>query len=262
MKYTKNNLSIYLLKTAVILPHNDDEFFISPILHHLRKDTVFIFLTHGSAWSTGKSNIRKQESLKFVSQHGFSDRNIINLGETIDIKDGNLFNHIRIATSRLDEIMVQLNIESLFVTAYEGGHHDHDVAFVVANSLAAKFNVPLFDFPLYNANRTSFFRVMDNQNIQCCTYKKKHCYKSKLSFRIQLLSRVLIYRSQWKTFLGLLPGLVRNFLFKENFIIGEVESLLLHKRPHEGPLFYEKRFNMRFENIIKSIEENIIEEKS
>lgn len=253
MKFIKNKSSLFLPKTAVILAHNDDEFFISPILSRLRRDTIFIFLTAGSVWCEGLNSIREKESLKFLSSYGFSEKNIVNLGEKLVIKDGSLFKNIDIVDEELEKLLIKLGVKTLIVTAYEGGHHDHDVAFILAHNSARKLNIPLFDFPLYNASSTRFFRVMNNRKIQSTSYKAKHCFESTFLQRFFFLCRASIYRSQWKTFVGLLPGLIRNFLLKKHFSIGEIESFSISIRQHEGPLFYEKRFHVKYSDMIDSI---------
>ena len=83
----------------------------------------------------------------------------------LNFKDGHLSKNISKLSDWINSFLSKVeNIESMYVTAYEGGHQDHD-ALHVATVIASKKNNlknKLFQFPLYNSYKClkPFFAVL------------------------------------------------------------------------------------------------------
>ena len=243
---------------AIILAHCDDELFLYPLLKYLLpEDTYFFFLT-ASCRVNGSEDARRAESLRFLMLHGFLAGNIYFIGEMASATDGELYMCLNLVDSLLNAFLVRLGIKSIISVSYEGGHHDHDACFILAHSNAVKLSSEIFSYPLYNSANTLFFRVMDDAMIQSYTMSSAIKLRYSMNEVFSFLKSVFIYKSQWRTFLGLLPGLVRNVILRRNFTLRKVEAFDWRTRAHSGELFYERRFkisysevSMAFENFLK-----------
>lgn len=236
------------------MPHCDDEFFIYPLLRSLSySETIFVYLTSGSIYKDGLSQIRMNESTKFLLAQGFSAENILFLGEQLEIEDGQLWKNLSGALEELERVIEKHKPDNLVSVAYEGGHHDHDACFALGFILSKKLGLNIYDYSTYNAFDTKFFRVMNNQGIQTCKYEGKYTFDLKLKDSLLWLNCIFYYRSQWKTFIGLLPGVLNNLLVKKRLVIGKVTDFDPSVKPHANKLFYEKRFKVDYEAIKNEI---------
>ncbi|HEY8270711.1 MAG TPA: PIG-L family deacetylase, partial [Pseudobdellovibrionaceae bacterium] len=135
---------------AYILPHQDDESFLIPKIRSDIADEaepIFYFLTK-SAISEEMASTRQSESKEFLSLLGVKEKNILFLGQTHSILDGTVVDHLSLLKTKLS-ILIQKHIDSTNATsieiicpAFEGGHHDHDAAFILSRALAKQFNGP------------------------------------------------------------------------------------------------------------------------
>ena len=242
----------------VILAHQDDEMaFSTRISHELVQGNIIhcVFLTDGNANRINKG-IRDSESLSVLCKLGVKTDNVYFIGTKYRIPDGCLPEHVSLATKSLELTLEGKIFHRVYCMAYEGGHQDHDASFCIAINFSTKRNLlnRTWQIPFYNGFKTNYklFRVLVPIPITGRTLLKK--LKFTEAYKDTLL--VLNYKSQWKTWLGLLPEFLFQRVIKRNEILQSVNRISITQRPHNGLLLYERLFNYpysRFNSEIKSI---------
>jgi LmbE family N-acetylglucosaminyl deacetylase len=206
------------MKTVIyILPHQDDETFLIPKirLETLLRAPQFIFFLTKSAVSPNLSLIREAESTTFLKSLGVQEKNILFLGSSLSVLDGTVIdNFLRLKEELINAIRQVLSRSQsedveFVTTAFEGGHHDHDAAYILTRHMANEFKAETKEVFLYNSYRRpgKLYRV-------AAPYGQGH-YESYIytpSDIFALLRVPLVFKSQWKAMLGLWP-----FLFFKSF---------------------------------------------
>ena len=136
-------------RAIFVFAHPDDDVFISGMMKkHLVSGLGIraVWLTSGGY--LGGRRRREQELTLATSELGLSseDYNLLrfpDLGLTAAMNE---------AASELSEIFREFKPNTIFVTAFEGGHPDHDAAnFIVYEArFRAQLDCGVFEFPLYN----------------------------------------------------------------------------------------------------------------
>ena len=125
---------------------------------------------------------------------------------------------------------------------------DHDVAHLLSLALTQTRGGTLYEFSLYHGHQMPppFFRCM--KLIPAPGELIRDTVSLSDAFR-WLLS-VRHYRSQRKTFLGLVPFCLKGILFKRELFVRAVTTRDYLAPPHKGPLFYETRFKVPHESFL------------
>jgi hypothetical protein len=192
-------------KTLAILAHRDDEIFLIEYL--LTCEEIFVvYLTESHDFE-----IRRYESVRalnylrgFLSISEISVRNFAQDGKLHDYLTSTLL------TELSDFVKVE-QITQILSLSYEGGHQDHDSASIISKIIAEFFSIDLLLFPTYRASAAIFppFQVMKSKDVKNVSMKMNR----RLNFQIAL-ALMLIYRSQWRTWLGLGPLVLKRSLSK------------------------------------------------
>ena len=224
--------------TLFLFAHQDDELAAAP--HLLRaieahEQALCVFLTDGAMQADAAT--RDRESLRALERFGVPVRNITFLRETHSIPDSHLVEHLDEALAALIGLLPGDGVQKIWVTAWEGGHPDHDAAYLLARALTKRFRIAeLRAFPLYHGEGTRgrWFRAF------ALTAGTKE--RVRITFRegLAIVRVMLIYRSQWKTLLGLGPSLIVRALVRGSFESRRVAHDQPLRRPHPGLLLYER----------------------
>jgi len=231
-----------------LLAHQDDEVFIAPrISYELARGASlsFIYLTNGVTASASRID-RDSESRACLKRLGVKAEQIIFLGTEFRIADGRL-------PCSLDQCFLSLlektknNVfDEIYTPAWEGGHQDHDASFLLALALARRLNLEdnIWQFYLYNGFRTRgrFFRVFCPLPMT----RERRQRRLNLSDGFLTLRSVLDFKSQRKTWLGLLPQTLIHCLFSRNEVFDRATAEQILAPPHEGKLLYERWKRMAF----------------
>ncbi len=228
------------MRLVFVFAHQDDE--IAAALRIRRAiaagdEVACAFLTDGK-----NPIVRDEESHRALASLGVTD--VAFIGSEHQIGDGtlveNLDRALMLLSTRFD------GTDEVWTLAWEGGHHDHDAAHLVALAFAVERGRRCFEVPLYTGFRRMgpFFRVY-------CPIGGGWTSR-RLTLREVLANATLVrfYRSQRRTWLALLPGILTTW--REH--VREASAARVQVRPHEGPLYYERRFHFpyaRFEALAR-----------
>jgi hypothetical protein len=115
--------------------------------------------------------------------------------------------------NRVNDFIGQGSKPCVFVSPIlEGGHQDHDAAFIITENLRRTWEVEHYAFPLYSSSRFPFpfFRTMKKSAGSISFHQN---FTSRRSLVRSALKMVKIYRSQKKTWVGLTVPLLLHYAF-------------------------------------------------
>jgi LmbE family N-acetylglucosaminyl deacetylase len=245
--------------TVLLLGHQDDEFGVLPLVAAAAREgerLCAIYCTSNP--DPERENTRQRESRKVLTSLGVAPDQLRFLGAELNVPDGECFRHLARLLASLTPILNGFgNARTrLLVPAWEGGHHDHDAVHALGVAASAAVvrpeTVEVHQFPLYTAALDGrAFRVMwprpENGPV--------HGYGFGLREGLRTLAMVRHYRSQWRSFAGLLPGAARHYLLTREIGLQETSIDRTKLRPHAGTLFYERRFGVPYAKIADSARE-------
>ncbi|MEA2488748.1 MAG: N-acetylglucosamine malate deacetylase 1 [Acidobacteriota bacterium] len=236
-----------------VFAHQDDEVAVATrILDALRSGATVscVYLTNGEGHHA-PSHIRDEETRQVLLRLGIDLARVYFLGSQHAIPDGALHHHLADALALL-EAQIPEPVDEVVTLAWEGGHHDHDAAQLVAVAFAAPRGLlpRTYEMPLYHGYRLPgpLFRTLTPLRVGSSWTPRRIRFRDGL--RIALLCR--FYRSQRKTWLGLLPEALLRLALGRKEWSRRVDVSRLHARPHEGPLFYERRFHVPYAEVAEA----------
>jgi hypothetical protein len=220
-----------MARVLFVFAHQDDEMAAISRIRFVRArgdDVACVFLTDGA--SRVPSHVRDAESRKALAILGVTDVRFEK-----SIPDGTLPEHLGEALAILETEAC----DEVVTLSYEGGHQDHDAAFLVSAVFAKRRGIKCWEMPLYS----SYTRVMQP------TGEEWHWPREISPF--EFIDNLLIafhYKSQWRTWLGLLPFVILRRKRTLEFI-REAEPRRAENPPHPGRLFYERRFHYPYDRF-------------
>lgn len=223
-----------------ILPHQDDEM---GVLWEIEKrckvspESVFcIFVTDGGQ----KTKERDSESLAVLGHVGVLSKNIFFWGADHKIKNLSAIESVNKIYEKLLKFISQTSWDSIFVPSFEGGHADHDTINVATIEAAKNLGLQdkIYQFPLYNAYKTGliYFRTLNIISERGMVIKNPIPFFSRLKY----CYFIFLYPSQWKTWCGLGPFFIFDFVFRGKQKLQKVAQTGHYNKPHAGLLLYEK----------------------
>ncbi|MFC0166883.1 PIG-L deacetylase family protein [Pseudoduganella danionis] len=233
-----------------LFAHQDDEYGVYAAIADCVQRGLSVRCAYFTCAAGTLAAQRNAESLAVLARLGVAPQAVSFAGDTLGIADASLPQHLGAAAHWLAQWLDQAGtIDSLYVTAWEGGHHDHDALHALACSVAAQRGLlgRLKQYALYNADGcpAPWFRVLSplpqNGPVQ----------RSRLPWRQrwQHLRLCLMYPSQRRTWLGLFPFVLLHYLLRGQQQLQAVALERLQQRPHDGPLYYENRRFYRWEQL-------------
>jgi LmbE family N-acetylglucosaminyl deacetylase len=215
-----------------VMAHQDDEIaFASRIrLCVARRDRVTcLCLTDGA--STIAAPIRDAETRRVLARLGVDDYRVAAPHERV--ADGTLPDHLDAALRFVDAQPDEF--DEVVTLAWEGGHQDHDAAYLIAAVFARRRGLRCLEVPLYNGfgARGPLFRV---------NHPVGDGWSERRLTRREYFANVFLarfYGSQRKTWLGLAPLLL---LGRARELTREADLRRAAAPPHPPPLLYERRF--------------------
>lgn len=252
MRRTKLHMPLDLY----LLPHQDDELGAFHLIESAaqQRSCLVVYLTDGAFGRTSAAT-RDAESTNVLSALGLARENICFLGRELSVSNQRLSGQLDTIHDELIARLSAPNIEvgTIYVPAWEGGHPDHDaaalLAMAVAHSLDLRNNV--FQFPLYNAYKCKRrpFRVLTPIREAGESLTQKIPVDRRFS-HLRLCWR---YPSQLRTFIGLFPFIALHYLLRGTQQLQALKPATLAARPHKEPLLYERRGWKSFDDFEQDV---------
>ena len=227
-----------------LFAHQDDEFGVFERIAALRSQGVRVacaYLTDGQTASADAA-VRNAESLAVLAALGVAPQDVVFAGQLLGIGDARLPLHLDPAARWIGQWIDSFGaIEALHVTAWEGGHHDHDALHALTVTLAAARGLlgRTWQFSLYQAQGLPgpLFRVLAPLAANGAPTTRRIGFGARLRY----LRLCLSYPSQRNTWIGLFPFVLLHYLLRGVQQLQPVDPARLSQRPHAGALYYEKR---------------------
>lgn len=227
-----------------LFAHQDDEFGVFHRIEECVRNGLRVHCAYFTDGATASASAvtRNAESLAVLRQLGVRAEDVAFAGQQAGIPDAGLPERLPAAHAWLRGWLARFDrIDSIHVTAWEGGHHDHDALHALAVIVAQELGLlgRLRQFALYNAHGClhPFFNALtalaengppDSQRIP-------------LRARLRYLRLCASYPSQKSTWIGLLPFVALRYLVRGRQDLQAVSPGRLDEQPHPGKLYYERR---------------------
>ena len=242
----------------ILIPHPDDEVFCIPWIQSNSKNTAkFLYLTR--AFREELSTQRLAESKFFLEQtlHQWKWSQVLLKSCPLD---GDLAEKIVPVTQELCELLradlAELSESKITILSpdWEGGHPDHDAAYLIARLLQKKYQTAEhWTYSAYRKSEPLPFRVQtpllsEQRSVQIEVLQKISIPYGVVAFFNLLRSTWRSYLSQKKTWLILSPVWILDWILggrKFRYLQVSLETLA---RPHSGILWYEVRKMRRYED--------------
>lgn len=227
-------------RLLVLLAHPDDEFGLFPLFQitELRQRIEVAWLTDGG-WGGQSIARRREESVATLSELGVDPSRMHFLGEQWKIPDGDLYRRVGSASDALLSHFRNLEFTTIVMPAWEGGHADHDACHLIGIAFAKSKKLHALQFSLYQGEGLPgpLFKLL------CPLRLNGPCIvlRTSLSQRLGYVLRCLNYRSQWRSFLGLLPMYCLRMMTGQAFRLQALIDGRVAEKPHLGKLLYERR---------------------
>ena len=227
-----------------LFAHQDDEFGVFERIAALRRRGVRVacaYLTDGQT-ARASAATRNAESLAVLARLGVAPGDVHFAGQQLGIGDARLPLHLDAAAHWIGAwIDGFAGIDALHVTAWEGGHHDHDALHALTVHLAAARGLleRTWQFSLYQGQGLPgpLFRVLTPLARNGPVHATPIAWRARLRY----LDLCLSYPSQRTTWIGLFPFVLLHYLLRGDQALQKVTPARTIERPHEGALYYEKR---------------------
>jgi LmbE family N-acetylglucosaminyl deacetylase len=240
-----------------LFAHQDDEFGVFQRIADCRAQGLRVacaYFTDGATPGATAAQ-RNLESLAVLRRLGVEGDEVHFAGQQLGIGDAQLPQHLQRAARWLECWLEDFgNIDSLHVTAWEGGHHDHDALHAIAVTIAARHDLlaRTWQYSLYQAAGLPgpLFRVLAPlpQNGPARTWAIP--WRARRTY----LRHCLSYPSQRGTWIGLFPFVLLHYLLRGTQALQPVDPRRLDQRPHPGALYYEKRRFFSWDRMVHALE--------
>ena len=233
-------------KIALFLfAHQDDEVAVySVITRSLREEMrpIFLYFTSGN-FQGQDGEVRCAETIAALHEFGVDRSQIYFIGNAQNVSDGELHLHLDLALSEALRIVhsLQAEVVALYCPAWEGGHQDHDAVNLLTRILARKLALQdaAWQAPFYHGQGLPgiLFKVLsplvDNGPVRKLPIP--------VGDRLRYVQLCSMYKSQAKSWLGLLPFIVIDYLIDGTQKLQPVSGQERLWKPHPGPMLYERR---------------------
>ena len=229
-----------------MLAHPDDDVFVRPVLLagvRAGRAPVVIYLTSGDAGGRQDPHMRRVESLRALACAGVATHDVHFVGIDAQIPDGRLVGFLdRALAHAIGAIAAYDERLRVISHAWEAGHPDHDAAHLVAMALARRTGAwgDAVVFPSYRGSVGGLAPFVVGSPLAVNGQVREW----RVSFRdaLSTLGSVRFYPSQWRTFMGLGPGLFWRFGVVRGIAMQPLCCSCAPNRPMGGRLLCETRF--------------------
>jgi LmbE family N-acetylglucosaminyl deacetylase len=242
--------------SVFLFAHPDDEFGVFAEIEAVcaaGRRALCIYLTDG-ALAGHYSERRNEESLRVLRKLGVRADDVAFLGCQLGVPDGRLANHLPKVSAGIDAIVdARQPFNRVYMPAWEGGHQDHDAAHLLGLALALKHGAIAFQFPLYHGAGLPgiLFRVLAPLPQNGAVITRPIGWRARGAY----LGHCLSYPSQWKTWVGLLPFVLIDYVVSGTQKLQHANAARVREPPHAGRQLYERRGFCTWEEFAASTRE-------
>jgi len=225
-----------------LFAHQDDEYGVFHAIEDSLGRGRRVACAYLTAGAKGSAARRNAESMAVLTAMGVAAGDIVFAGDGLGIADGTLPANMAPAGDWLAAWLASWErVELICVTAWEGGHHDHDALHFLCVHLADRSGrlARVRQYSLYNAlgRRAPWFNVLAPLALNGPVEREAIAWRARFAH----LARLWRYPSQWKTWLGLFPFVLWHYLRRGDQQLQAATLARLAQRPHPGQLYYEQR---------------------
>lgn len=241
---------------VLLLAHPDDEVFLIPYLTVINrnKNTVHVvYLTDGQGFQHKfNCDTRFVESKKFLTTlHKNIDWNFYFLGKGLGIEDSALYLNLEISFKELSKLLISLKPDTVISLCAEGGHPDHDAVSVFSTILSRQLSSDFLSFSCYRNSKFFPFTVLPHNDDPKDIVNIRINLSSRLKNVFSTLMIPLIFRSQWRTWIGLFPLLLLLNAFFLIFKIYKLNPTQLFRL--QNRTLYQKRMGINSKIVNQSL---------
>lgn len=230
-----------------ILAHFDDEYFATPLIARTVGDQWFLYIADYATPALAAR--RLAESRGYLAGLGVPPERVIHLGIGSGAFDGQVHRHLPDLLPLLTAELAQIGVvERFIVTAWEGGHMDHDACAALAVRAAGE--TPIDQISLYNGPNLPgrLFRA----GVPLAENGPLIRIRMSLAEWLAFAAGVGCFPSQARTWLGLWPVMFANYLAR-GFGYQSLHPARVNERPHAGPLLYERMYGVAYAEVAAAI---------
>ncbi len=239
-----------------ILAHFDDEYCALPLImnrHAAGADQHFLFMADYARPDAARR--RLEETRAQIRRLGIDPKRVRHVGAGTGALDGQVWRNLGVAREALADALNDIGpADELVVTAWEGGHADHDGCAALAVKLwqDAGARAALRQVSLYHGRQTPGVLFRGGSPIP----------ENGPHSRVPLTPRqwrrfataVGAYPSQLHVWSTLWPAMFASFL-RHGFRYQDLDPARVLKRPHAGPLLYERMRRARYDEVAERVQD-------
>ena len=232
-----------------VLAHFDDEYGAVPLIREAARAGVEQWFLYVADYRTPElAALRLAESQRFLAHMGIEASRVLHVGKGSQAFDGALHVDLPAAYEQLRAAVGRLGpVDRLVVTAFEGGHMDHDMCALMARELSRELGgVPIEQFGLYNG--LGLPGPLFHGSMPIPQNGPVRRIQVTLGEWLSWAASVRFYPSQAKTWIGLWPAMFWSFL-RRGFGVQTLSPDRVLQRPHEGALLYERMFKRPHQEV-------------
>lgn len=236
-----------------LFAHFDDEYAALPLLMARARAGVEQRLVYVADYASPALAARRfAETRRLLERIGVPPEAARHVGRGSGVLDGALHRDLSTAEAVVHEAAAGLtDIERLVVTAWEGGHPDHDSLAWLAVRLAAAVGVPVDQVALYHG------RGLPGRLFRGGSPLPENGPVTRLPMPAAdwalYADAVRCFPSQWRTWAGLWPAMFATFALS-GYGYQQLAPQRVRQRPHAGPLLYERMYGVRYEQVRASLD--------
>jgi hypothetical protein len=231
-----------------LFAHYDDEYCALPLIAALARagrDQRFVYVCDYATPALAATRLAETRALR--AGLGVGPEAVIPTG--CGVQDGALHTDPLAAWRAVRPIVAGLEgVSGLTVTAWEGGHADHDLCAAMAVKLRGLLPAApeIRQIALYHGRGTwgPAFRACDPIPENGPVARVPMTAARWLAYA----AGVRHFPSQWKSWAGLWPAMFLTFAGR-GFGVQTLDPARVRERPHPGRLLYERRFGVAYETV-------------
>jgi hypothetical protein len=236
------------MTTLFLSAHYDDEFGAWPLIAKARRDgEAMVFAYTAPPREPGLRARRLAETQAFLASLEVGPEALLTF-ETPAAFDGEMLDRALAAFEQIAGALDRSPPDRIVAVAWEGGHSDHDLTAAVALALAQRWALtePVRQFPLYTGEGLPG-PLFHGARILAGSGPTQSLTLSAAEWRDYAAS-VRHFPSQAGVWSTLWPLMFASFA-SGGYRTQELKPERIGKRPHTGPLLYERRGKARFDEV-------------